>query len=135
MDGGQHARDRIDQGERHAVGDHDHERDAGHRGDERVRVGDRIVVASHTPSSVLAADHGHPGAVDLVREDSAVESDTERRCRAGAVRRHVSRPVADMQAQVERVIGRFGHPAVPGGHRHRDAEGVRIVPAHQRNAM
>ena len=53
--------------------------------------------------------------------------------RPGPVGCHVRRSVADVQAEVERVVRRRGHAAAPGGHCHRRTVRRRVVPVHERH--
>ena len=131
MDDGQHAGRRIDQGHGQAVGHHDGQRDLAVRRDEHVGVGDRVVLAARPPAALGRAHHSGVRAVHLAGEDHVLESGAEGGCGAGPVLEHVLGPVAHVQGQVQRVVGRGRDAAGPGGHRDVRAERRRRPEAHQ----
>ena len=117
-----------------AVGDEDDQSDVGRRrhAGYRRRARRRPRRRCRGPQSSAADEHG-PGAVDLPGEDHGVEADAERRRRPRPVGRHVAGPVAHVQSEVQRLVGRPRHAAVPGGDGNRRAELGRLDPRDQGN--
>ncbi len=118
----QHVRDRIVEHDRHAVRHHDDERDAGLGGHQGVCLRDGVVLAECAPAAVGGRDDVDVAAMRLVTEDQVTEVRAEGGGSPPPVLKHRLDVVANVQAEVERLIRAGGDTALPG--RHQDVNRV-----------
>ena len=105
VDDTEHAGDRVEEHDRHAVRDEDADRDGRVGREEHVRLEPRVAGA--------VTCHPHDvGAVHLAGDHEALAGNPHRRGEAPPVLRDAGRVVADVVTEVERVVGGGAHAAV-----------------------
>ena len=105
----------VDEDDRGAVSDLDHQREPHRRGHHRVGGAERVLDEPRATAGLVGGDGGDPGAVALVEEDHVVEVTAIGGGQPLAVGHDPTFVVSDVQAEVERVIGGSGDAAGTGG--------------------
>lgn len=119
----QHPGDGVDEDERHAVGDEDHEGHVGGAGHQGVGGGDGVGGVTRAPTDVAAPHHGDVSPVYLVGDDQQIEGGADVCCGPAPVLHDGVGFVTDVECKVERGVGAGGHAPDAGRDRGLDGSG------------
>jgi hypothetical protein len=120
----------VDKDHRGTVGHHDAEAESSGGGDDCISPGERVLDHLRSSTALSVAHDGHTRSVNLIHEHQVIESDLSAGGHPSPVLDHGLIVITDVETKIERGIGTFRDPAIPGGYESLSTRSIEMVQHH-----